>query len=212
MSIRFSFLFFYIFLLATTIVSAQVEFGIKAGLSTQSLQGQDLQLNSNSASNLLLSLEDAEYGIQAGIFFRFPLSEKVFLQPEITFNSTTANFRLNDPNQNEAFVFEERYNDINVPLLLGYKLGFLRLQAGPVGHFYLESMSDLGSQEGWNEVFDSFNLGYALGGAIDIGQFTIDLRFDGNFSRFGQTFTFLGDEFTVDQAPRRWIATVGYRL
>ncbi len=193
-------------------VQAQVEFGVKAGLSTQSLQGEQLRLNGDGIDNLLLTLEDAAYGIQAGIFFRFPLSEKVFLQPEITFNSTSANFRLNDPDQNETFVFTEKYNDINIPLLLGYKLGFLRLQVGPVGHFYLDSNSDLTEREGWNEVFNTFNLGYALGGAIDIGQLTIDLRHDGNFSEFGQTFTFMGDEYAVDQAPKRWIATIGYRF
>lgn len=212
MHIRFSFLLCSLLLLAATSLRAQVEFGLKAGLSTQALQNQDLQLNGDGINDLLLRLEDADYGIQVGVFFRFALSEKIFLQPEITFNSTTANFRLDDPNQNEALIFQERYNDINVPLLLGYKLGFFRLQAGPVGHFYLDGMSDLASQEGWDDVFSSFNLGYALGGAIDLGKFTIDLRFDGNFSKFGQTFTFLGDEFTVDQAPRRWIATVGYRL
>lgn len=212
MFIRFSFIFCLLLSLAATNLRAQVEFGVKAGLSTEALQNQDLQLAGQGVNDLFIRLEDADYGIQFGVFFRFPLSEKVFLQPEITFNSTSANFRLDDPNQNESLVFEEQYKDINVPLLLGYKLGFLRLKAGPVGHFYLDSMSDLANQEGWGEVFSSFNLGYALGGAIDIGKFTVDLRFDGNFSKFGQTFTFLENDFTIDQAPRRWIFTVGYRL
>lgn len=212
MNNRAFFLPFLLFLLSFSPLSAQIEFGVKAGLSTQSLQGEQLQLSGSGANELLLRLEDANYGIQAGVFFRFPISEALFLQPEITFNSTTANFRLNDPNQNEDFIFEQRYNDINVPLLLGYRLGPLNLQAGPVGHFYLESTSGLANEEGWDEVLSSFNLGYALGGALDIGQLTIDLRFDGNFADFGQTFTFMGDEFAVDQAPKRWIATIGYRF
>ncbi|MEM9835583.1 MAG: porin family protein [Bacteroidota bacterium] len=195
-----------------TVATAQIEFGLKAGLTTESLQGEQLQLSGEGIDNIMLAIEDAEYGIQAGLFLRLPLGEKVFLQPEFTFNTAQANFRLNDPEQNETFIFKEKYSFVDVPLLLGYKLGFLRVAAGPVAHLYFENGSDLTSREGWNTALDQFNIGYALGGAIDIGKITFDVRYDGNFSNFGQTFTLGGNEYAIDQAPKRWIATLGYRF
>ncbi|NJO86660.1 MAG: PorT family protein [Lewinella sp.] len=199
-------------LLSPVFCVGQVEFGLKAGLSTQSLVGETYRFNRAGLDNLTLSLTEAEYGIQAGVFFRIPLGDRLFLQPEITFNSNQANFRFNNPDQNESFVFSERYNYVDVPLLLGYRLGFLRVQAGPVGHIYFAQMSDVLSREGWDAALESFNLGYALGAAIDIAKFTLDLRFDGNFGELGQTFSFGSNEVAIDQAPKRWIATLGYRF
>ena len=196
--------------LFTTTASAQFEFGLKAGLSTESLQGQELRLSGESVENLGVSIKDANYGIQAGAFFRIFLGENVFLQPEFTFNSTSAEFSVEDPDGD--FIFKEKYNFVDVPLLLGYKLGFLKLSAGPVGHFYFDQPQDIINRDGWESALDEFNLGYALGGAIDIGKMTFDVRYDGNFGKFGQTFTVAGNEFAVDQAPKRWVATVGYRF
>ncbi|MEL6141854.1 MAG: outer membrane beta-barrel protein [Bacteroidota bacterium] len=193
-------------------LSAQFQFGIKAGLATSSLEGEQLRLTGEGLEDIMLALEEADYGIQAGIFMRLFLGDKLFLQPEFTFNTMEANFRLDDPDQDEAFIFSERYNNIDVPLLIGYKLGPLNLQAGPVGHFFFENTSDIITQEGWDQAFETFNIGYALGGALDIGPLTIDVRYDGNFSKFGQTFTFAGNEVAIDQTPKRWIATVGYRF
>lgn len=198
--------------LSTASLTAQFEFGIKAGLATEALQGEQLSFNQAGLDNLTLALEEGDYGIQAGIFFRVPLGERLFLQPEVTFNSTEANFRFDDPEQDESFIFSDRYNNIDVPLLLGYKLGILKVQGGPVGHFFFDSVSDVVSRDGWDAALESFNLGYAVGGALDIGRFTIDVRYDGNLGNFGQSFTFMGDEVSIDQAAKRWVATVGYRF
>lgn len=205
-------LFLFLFLGISHSIAAQFEFGLKAGLATEALQGQSLKISGEGVNDLSLALKEADYGIQAGIFLRIPLGEKLFLQPEFTFNTTEANFELDNPEQNETFIFSERYNNVDIPFLVGYKLGFLKLHAGPVGHLYFDKGGDVITQEGWSEAFDNFNLGYALGGAIDISRLTIDLRYDGNFSKFGQTFSFAGNDFAVDEAPKRWIATIGYRF
>jgi len=198
--------------LSTSSLSAQFQFGIKAGLATESLEGEQLRLTGEGLEDIMLALEEADYGIQAGIFMRLFLGESLFLQPEITFNTMEANFRLDDPDQDETFIFSERYNNIDVPFLVGYKLGPLHLQGGPVGHFFFSNTSDIITQEGWDQAFETFNIGYGLGGALDIGPLTLDVRFDGNLSKFGQSFTFAGDEIAIDQTPKRWIATLGYRF
>lgn len=203
------------FVCCLTMVSAQENkfaFGLKAGLSTTALQEHKLEVSGDGVSNLLGTIKAADYGFQGGLFFRIPLGERLFLQPEATFNSSQANFRFEDINNNDVTVLKETYNHLDVPLLFGYSLGILKLQAGPVGHFYFDESNQVFSSEGWESAFDEFNLGYALGGALDIGPVTLDVRYDGNFSRFGQTISIGDQKFAVDQAAKRWVATLGWRF
>ncbi|THH40277.1 porin family protein [Neolewinella litorea] len=199
-------------LLLSGLSFAQIELGLKAGLTTQSLQGESFSVDREGRQDLMFALEDADYGFQFGALLRIPLGEKLSLQPEVTFNSAKNNYRIDDPEDNSSVIFDERYNDVNVPVLLSYKLAFLRLNAGPVGHFFLSSTSDLSDQEGIDRTFETFNMGYALGGSIDIGPLTFDVRYDGNLGKYGETFTVDGSSFRIDQAPKRWIGTVAYRF
>ena len=200
-------------LLLSAVSFAQIELGLKAGLATESLQGERFSFSQTGREDLRFALEDADYGFQFGALLRLPLGEKLTLQPEVTFNSAKTNYRFDDPDTpGSEVVFDERYNDVNVPVLLSYKVAFLRLNAGPVGHFFLSNTNDLKSQDGLDRTFDTFNLGYALGGSIDIGPLTLDVRYDGNFSKYGKTWTFDGNEFEIDQAPKRWIGSVAYRF
>ncbi len=206
-------LLFLPLLLLGTLTSAQVEFGLKAGLATASLEGESFSFSREGREDLRFALEEADFGFQFGALLRLTLSETLALQPEVTFNSAKNTYRLDDPgNPAGSLVFEERYNDVNVPILLSYKLAFLRLNAGPVGHFYLSDTGDLQDAVGIERTFDTFNLGYALGGSIDIGPLTLDVRYDGNFAKYGQEFTIQGNTFSIDQAPRRWIGSVAYRF
>jgi hypothetical protein len=191
---------------------AQVDFGLKAGLATGALQGERFDLSQTGRDNLSLVLSDASYGFQIGALLRVPFSDRFGLQTEVTFNTSTTEFRFDDPNANITQVFRERYNNLNVPLLASWSLAFLRFNAGPVGHFFVSSSSDLRDAEGRERVFDSFNLGYAVGASADIGPITLDLRYDGNFSRYGEDFMIAGETFRVDQAARRWVGTVAYRF
>ena len=204
-------------LLLLSIVSfAQVEFGLKAGITTQSLQEESYNLlSADGRQDLRFALEDSDYGFQFGALIRIPLTAKMTLQPEVTLNSAKNTFRYEDlsGSTDRNQVFKERYNDVNVPVLLSYQLiGPLRLQAGPVGHFFVSDSGDLKDQEGIDRTFDTFNLGYALGGALDLGPITVDVRYDGNLGKYGETLTIDGNAIDIDQSPRRWIGSVAFRF
>lgn len=212
---RFLMLAFVVLAWATSVQAqkdARFEFGLKAGLSTSALQNHQLQVSGEGVDNLVATLKEADYGIQAGAFFRIPLGQRLFLQPEVTFNSSQASFQFNNQNTNTSTILKERYNHLNLPLLVGFRLGALKLQAGPVGHLYFEDGDQVFSREGWNSAMEEFNIGYALGGALDIGRITVDLRYAGNFSKFGQTINIGNQSYTVDEAAKNWIATVGFRF
>lgn len=200
------------FALFSTTAFAQVEFGLKAGLATESLQEMRFDLSQSGREDLGLAISGADYGFQFGALLRIPLSDRFDLQTELTFNSAKTDFQFEDPDQNATVFLSERYNDINLPVMGSWKLAFLRFNAGPVGHFFVSSNSDLTDADGRERVWDSFNLGYTLGMAIDISRITIDVRYDGNFSKYGEDFAVAGETFRVDQAPKRWIGSVAYRF
>ncbi|CAH1001798.1 hypothetical protein LEM8419_02705 [Neolewinella maritima] len=209
---NYKFVFLLPLLLCSLSSFAQIEFGLKAGLATSSLEGESFSLSREGRQDLRVALEEADYGFQFGALLRIPLTPNLTLQPEVTLNSAKNTFTLEDPDEQISEVFDERYNDVNVPVLLSYKLAFLRLQAGPVGHFFVSSTDDLRDDAGIERTFESFNMGYALGGSIDIGPLTFDVRYDGNFAKYGETFTFRGTEIDIDQSPKRWIGSVAYRF
>lgn len=202
----------FLLLLFACTLSAQIEFGLKAGLATESLQEERFDLSQSGRETLAEAISEAEYGFQFGAMLRIPLSDRFDIQTEVTLNSAKTNFRLDDPDSEVMQVFEERYNDINVPVMASWKIAFLRLNAGPVGHFFVSSASDLRDADGRERTWDTFNLGYTLGGAIDIGPITVDVRYDGNFAKYGEDFAIGGETFRVDQAPKRWIGSVAYRF
>ena len=211
MTVRlFTLLAFITFL--STGVRAQIEFGLKAGLATQSLQETRFDLSATGREDIGLAITDGDYGFQFGALVRIPLSDRFDLQTEVTFNSAKTDFQFDDPDQNATVFLGERYNDINIPVLGSWKLAFLRFNAGPVGHFFVSSSGDLTDADGRERTWDSFNLGYTLGAAIDISRITIDVRYDGNFSKYGEDFALAGETFRVDQAAKRWIGSVAYRF
>lgn len=199
-------------LLFSATAFAQIEFGLKAGLATESLQEERFDLSQSGREELMLAISDADYGFQFGAFVRIPLSDRFDIQTEVTLNSAKTDFSFDDPDQQNTQVLRERYNDINVPVLGSWKLAFLRLNAGPVGHFFVSSASDLRDVDGRERTWDTFNLGYTIGGSIDIGKITVDIRYDGNFAKYGEDFAVAGETFRVDQAAKRWIGSVAYRF
>lgn len=210
MTIRFFSLLTFLLLSASAF--AQVEFGVKAGLATQSLQEMRFDLSQSGREDIGLAITDGDYGFQFGALLRIPFSDRFDLQTEVTFNSAKTDFQFEDPDQNATVFLRERYNDVNIPIMGSWKLAFLRLNAGPVGHFFVSSSSDLTDADGRDRTWDSFNLGYTLGASIDVSRITIDVRYDGNFSKYGEDFSVAGESFRVDQAAKRWIGSVAYRF
>ncbi|HKK76582.1 MAG TPA: outer membrane beta-barrel protein [Saprospiraceae bacterium] len=201
------------FALSTTFLGAQIRFGFKAGLSSTDLDVSQLMIDEPGLSNrLTLALEDANYGIQIGALARIYLGRSFILQPEVLFNSNTVEFGvddLDDPSVSRR-VFEESYQYVDIPLMLNWELAFLRFQAGPVGHVFLNSSSDLYDFQDYDQNFNDLTIGYLYGVGIDLWSITIDLRREGNFTKFGSHIRFGDTRFQFDEAPSRWLLTVGY--
>lgn len=187
----------------TLTASAQVKFGLKAGISTSDLSGQDA-----IQDNLTVKLKNADYGMHFGAFLRAE-GGLFFIQPEVTFNSLTANYEVD--NFSSKDVFKEKYSNLDIPVLVGLKLGPLRAGAGPVGHINIGKESNLAA-DGIvvSENYEKLTFGYQAGLGLDIWRLNFDLRYEGNFNKVGDNLEVGGTQLNLSKNASRLLFSVGF--
>lgn len=211
---KYVILSFVFFLVVENQTKAQFEWGLLLGASSVSIKPKTFVINNDQKlDSFSLAFKDANYGFHFGGFVRLSY-RKVFIQPEFLFNSNNTTFTFKDFTklQTSDSIRNERYQRMDIPLMVGAKFGIFRLNAGPVAHFILNNRSDLVNIEGYDDKFKSATYGYQLGLGFDFGLVTFDLRHEGNFSKYGDHVTFFGKHFASDKAETRLIGTFGLKF
>jgi len=188
----------------TLTASAQVKFGIKAGLSTSDIGGKDFV-----QEDLTLKLKNADYGLHFGAFLRAQ-GGLFYIQPEVNFNSLSAEYEISDISGTN--VFKEKYSNLDVPVLVGLKLGPLRAGAGPVGHINIGKSTSLDSNDTpiVSSDYDKLTFGYQAGLGLDIWRLNFDLRFEGNFQNQGEHISIAGTQVNLSENANRMTFSVGW--
>lgn len=201
-------------LILTTVIAfiafnlfAQVKFGVRAGFAAGLQDVNEVRLGNGDT----LGLTDIKGGVHFGVVTQIQIN-KFFIQPEVLFNSNTAEYTLSSDIDESGLrnTIRERYNNVDVPVMMGYKTGSLRLQAGPVGHVFVSNSSTLLKKEGFMEAFKSMTYGYQAGVGLDIWKFMFDVKYEGNFTDFDEHIQFENMDVELSDAPKRWVFTVGY--
>lgn len=195
-------------------LKAQFEWGLLLGGSSINIKPSSFIVkNSNQLDSFTLSLKDANYGFHFGGFARISI-QKFFIQPELVFNSNKTTFKLKEFGQFQTSdsILNERYQRLDIPLMLGVKFSIFRLNAGPVTHIFLNNKSDLTNIQGYEDKFNSATFGYQLGLGFDFGLITFDLRHEGNFNKFGDHINFFNHHFAFDKSETRLIGTFGLKF
>ena len=189
---------------------SQTRFGIKAGINTVDREAINIS-DSEGRDELILAIEDANYGINIGMFL-LAKSKRFFIMPELIYNSNSTDYKLDTLDGLGEYldgVFQEKYQNLDIPIMMGLRFDFLRIGAGPVGHVFLNSTSDLLDFEGYEQDFKSLTMGYQIGLGIDLWSINVDFRYEGNFTNYGDHFRFFGNEIPFSQKPERFIGTIG---
>lgn len=192
-----------------TTVYSQLRIGIRAGASTENLDPENFNVIQNGVEQLNVALKDAKYGVHAGLVIQARI-KNFLIQPEILLNSNSVDFEVEDLQNPGTVIKEEKYQYLDIPVLLGYKLGPLRLHAGPVGHVYLNSTTELTDFEGYEQDFKTMTLGWQGGFGLDIWKLMIDLRYEGNLNKFGDHIRFGNTSYQFDQTPARFLFSLGF--
>jgi len=205
--------FFILFMLISTLSFSQFEMGIKAGVSSTDLSPESLLIN-NGESTTKLTIAQANYGYHFGLYTRLKIAN-IFIEPSFLFNSSSVDYNL------EEHVFDtgiinsiksETFNNLDIPLMVGMKIGFFRIQGGPVAHIFINSASELTAINGYSQKFKDATYGIQGGIGLDILKIRLDLNYETNLSNFGGDIDINGTPYQFDQRPTRLVASLGIRF
>lgn len=136
-----------------------VDLGIKAGLNYGSLPSGLKELSD----------EAGKLGFTVGAFAR--VGNDLYFQPEVNFSTYSSEYTF------DAQKFEPKFRNLNVPLMVGYKLVNeenlkFRLSLGPDLTYSLKDISGPANTE-----YKKFNAGGVLNAGVDLGSITLDARY-----------------------------------
>ena len=118
--------------------------GLRGGLNLSKISMDDFQVKSlvlgNPAFDLLRANTKYSTGFVGGVFAR--IGRKFYLQPEVVVSAKGGTFDVVKSGGIPTSI-DVKYTNLDVPLLLGYKLGFLRFNAGPIASFNLSENQDI---------------------------------------------------------------------
>lgn len=148
---------------------------------------------------------NAEFGYQFGVFSRIGLGKSFMLMPEVLFSDTQATISSNNTQADLDF------NQINVPVNLGLKFLFFRLQAGPSFNFITKAESSInGTVQDIKDNYKSATVGYQVGVGMDLLNFlALDLKYDGALSDINKDGV-VG--VSADQRQKMLVFAVGIKL
>lgn len=173
-----------------------VKFGVKVGIQTQSLDMVKSQFSTPlSAKNT--------FGYQIGLMSRLSLAS-VYLQPELVYAHN--GFDL----EGAATTQRLAVNTLEVPVLVGIKVLFLRFFAGPSFNLLTETKNK-SDRPSINSSFFKSAVGYQIGAGVELGGLNVDLRYGGQFKAPVQTIsTDFVPWFNVKTKMNAWQINVGY--
>lgn len=213
------FILILVSVLSTSVGFAQnknFKFGIKGGANLSTLKGDEVYAPNDP--EVRIGNNDARLtGFVAGAFVRFGSS--LFIQPEFLLSQKGGQFNVyRDGLGSEEKKVDVRFTNLDVPVLVGIRIGdVLRLNAGPVASLRLsengglrESLNEIGA----TSVKDNYKqaaLGFQAGVGFDIGNLSLDLRYEGN-----ATSSMEVDNSNANSQFQRksnlWQATVGFSI
>lgn len=198
----------FLLLFSVGTLQAQFSFGFKGGFQTQLKNPHDFTVGSSDTS-FNFGVNDLKFGTQFGAWFR--IGNAIYLQPEILINSNRTDFKIGETSAADI-VLSEKYQNLDIPILVGFTAGPIRLHGGPVGHYFLNSKSELVDVNGYAARWKQFTWGWQAGLMIGTGRFSADIRYEGNFNKYGDHITFFGDQYHFSNNPARLVLALNIAL
>lgn len=178
--------------------------GIKGGVNLSAVKVASINANLENKT-----------GYQFGAYAR--IGRTIFIQIENYFTAKEINVDvLNTITTNQGVVgFSQK--SLDVPVLLGIKLGPIRVMAGPVASYAIsaETSPDAAVKSYFTgtskEIIDRSSFGYQAGIGFDILNLSLDLRYEGSTSELKNTVA-IPNGFSYSQKPSYFQATLGFRI
>jgi hypothetical protein len=185
------------------------KYGLKAGIGFSNLKFSDVTGIEDGNDVYDLVTGDAVTGYHIGLQTRVKVA-MLFVQPEFYFNAGGATVeQIHDNGATEAFNI--RFSSLDLPVLLGFKLGPVRLMLGPTGSYVLKEDNGLTELDpDYSLLSSSFTWGWQGGIGVDLSRFTIDARYEGSLSKLGESMSIGGSEYALDARPNQILVSLGF--
>lgn len=203
-----------------------IRFGVKGGVSSSKINIDKTTIEGiqtttpTELTNLIIEQGDSKLGLHFGLFSRIQITG-LFIQPELLFTQTNGEFVITeqDPDNLENTVetiTKQKFNKFDIPVMVGWKFGPARVGLGPVATVMLsetdglkDKITDITGESVENNLKKAV-FGYQVGVGLDIFKFaTLDIKYEGNLSKLGESLAIGGQNFTLDQRNPQIIASLG---
>lgn len=167
-------------------------FGIKAGLSSTEVDFKNKQFVP----------QESQTGYHVGVFGRIG-GGGFFVQPELLFTQTSGKF-LSD-----GKLIKAEFNRLDIPVMVGMRFfKVFRLQAGPIASLNINSQLKEAGSTISDAEFKNATLGYQAGLGLDLGNLSVDARYEGGLSKWTDNIR----NFQTDNRINQWVLSVGFRI
>jgi hypothetical protein len=169
-------------------------------------------ITSGSTSFTVAGIKTAKYGFHGGVFVRLTFFG-FFVQPEFLFSTRTSDYTVTNVQTTVATAVKQNFNKLDIPVMLGFKLGPLRLNAGPTGSLLINSPKALISNPDFKNNYQRMTFGYQAGLGFDLLFLTFDLRYEGSLQKYqNQIQNLVGTKYNLDDRPNAFLFSVGIKF
>lgn len=195
-------------LMTSSLAFSQIKFGIRGGINSS-------RMNSNTEVNTgdykITCPNYSVIGFHAGVISQINLFS-FFIQPELLYSSIHNDldvYKLNSANPDEATNVKQTLNRIDIPVMVGFKLKILKLEAGPIASFIISNNSDLESITQYDMQWNKATIGYQAGIGLDVGKIALDIKYEGNLSKLGKGINIGNTTTSFDTRLNQIIISLG---
>ena len=196
-------------LLTSSLSFSQIKFGIRGGINSSKLNSSTEVITGDYK---ITCPNYSVIGYHAGLISQIKLFS-FFIQPELLYshiNNDLNVYNLNSANPEDATAVKQTINRIDIPVLVGFKLSILKLEAGPVASFVISNNSDLSSITEYDLQWNKATIGYQAGIGLDIGKIALDVKYEGNLSKLGTGITIGNTTTSFDTRLNQIIVSIGF--
>lgn len=179
---------------------SQIKFGFRGAVTSSTMEADKV----STQNYTIESVKDARIGFQVGLISQIQI-QSFFLQPELLLSTSGGVVRVSDLGTGTSQLKDQRFTKVDIPVLLGGKLGPVRLGVGPVATMVIKSKSEVDDIDQFSDKFNKATFGYQAGIGLDIWKLAFDVKYEGNLSRMGDKVNIAGSDVTFDRRINQWI-------
>jgi hypothetical protein len=177
---------------------SQIKFGVRGAVTSSTVEADKVSANGYTIE----SVNDAKVGFQIGVVSQIQI-RKLFIQPELLLSTSGGVLKVSDINGSR--LNDQRVTKVDIPVLVGGKMGPLRLGVGPVASIMIKSKSDLNDYDQFDDKFRKATWGYQVGAGLDIWKLAFDVKYEGNLSRWGDKVVIGNQDVSFDRRLSQWV-------